>query len=106
MDRTYHTNIDGNEVIILDERSSIGYSYPRIFVMFKEQKEVTVRSGNKVVWHGMSHDVCLGQTFSMTREDFDSWLDGTEINVSDIRDICKNLSINYDGLVKLINTIC
>ena len=101
--RYYHCFIEKNEVLILDERSKIGYSYPRIFVMFETPRTITNRLEERIECDGIQLDVCLGTTLIMSRHDFNTWLDGEQIEIDNPEEVCKELNINYNGLINLIN---
>ena len=91
MVRTYLFKTNKGRFIINDERSKIGYSYPRLFVECKD-KYVNV-------------DFTLGTMFKMKKENFESWIDGSEITGADIKKLCKDLDIVYDNMMIVINYI-
>lgn len=69
------------------QQSSIGYSYPRIFISYPDRSYLNV-------------DLTLGACFAMTEKDWLSWLDGSEYHLTDIDEV-KNLfikcGINYEA---------
>lgn len=89
--RTYLFTDEKGRFIINDERSTIGYSYPRVFIEI----------GNKYA----NLDLTLGMVFNQKKSDFESWLDGTEIEGEDYENVCANLGINAEGLAKAIENI-
>lgn len=68
------------------QQSTIGFSYPRIFIAFPDNSYLNC-------------DLTLGALFAMTENDWFSWLDGTEIhldNIDTIREICAGCGVNWD----------
>ena len=88
MTKTYLFKTDKGRFIINDERSKIGYGYPRLFV----------ECGEKFV----NVDFTLGAAFNMKESDFNSWLDGTEVQGADIAKVCEDLGLKHDNLIPLI----
>lgn len=91
--KSYLFNINNNRVIINDERSGIGYCYPRVFI--ENSKD-------------MSHtnlDLTLGAAFRQTKAQFESWLDGTEITGANMEEVCSDLGINHDILMQVIQEV-
>lgn len=69
------------------QHSSIGYSYPRIFVRLPD--------GSCQNW-----DLSLSTIFNMSQSDWDSWLDGTEIKletIDEVREKCSEWGVNWDA---------
>lgn len=89
--KTYLFKTPTGRFIINDERSKIGYCYPRLFI------EV----GDEYV----NIDFTLGTAFKMKRQQFESWLDGTEIIDADPKKVCKDLGIIYDVMMSVIADI-
>lgn len=83
----------GPLVFILNvQQSTIGYSYPRIFVRFPDNSYLNC-------------DLSLGAMFNMTENDWDSWIDGTEHhldNIDDVRAKCSEAGINWDIFEQII----
>lgn len=92
MNKTYLFHIDGNRIIINDERSGIGYCYPRVFV----------ENGSKHI----NLDLTLEAAFHQTQAQFESWLDGTEITNANMEEVCSDLGINHPVLMQVIEQIC
>lgn len=69
---TPYKKADGSSCrfIINDERSSLGYGYPRIFI-------------EKTNGGYINFDSSLGGCFSQRASEFNSWLDGTETNIGE-----------------------
>lgn len=70
--------------------SGIGYAYPRIFV--------SIPGGTYQNW-----DLTLQTVFGMTEDDWNSWIDGTEIHldtIDEVRDTCHMYGIDWDGFEK------
>lgn len=91
--QSYLFNINNNRVIINDERSGIGYCYPRVFIENSRD---------------MSHtnlDLTLGMAFPQTKTQFESWLDGTEITGVNIEEVCSDLGINHGILMQVIQEV-
>lgn len=80
-------------VFILNvQQSTIGYTYPRIFVRFPDDSYLNC-------------DLTLGALFKMTEENWLSWFDGTEkyLNtIDEVRDTCFQAGINWDEFEKAI----
>lgn len=80
-------------VFILNvQQSTIGYTYPRIFVRFPDDSYLNC-------------DLALGALFKMTEENWLSWFDGTEkyLNtIDEVRDTCSQAGINWDEFEKAI----
>ena len=93
MTRTYLFKTDKGRFIINDERSKIGYGYPRIFV--------ECENGDEYV----NVDFTLGAAFKMKKTDFESWLDGSEVRGADLVKVCGDLGLIHDSLVPLIAEI-
>ena len=77
------------------QESSIGYSYPRVFVRFPDNSYLNC-------------DLTLGAVFNMTEEQWLSWYDGTEkyLNTFDeVYEISKQAGINWTELEKVIFSI-
>lgn len=91
--RTYYfddKNLTKLPFIINDERSGLGFAYPRLFIK--------TNKGNILV------DLTLELSSKMSEEDFNSWLDGKEI-VSDhetFSDICRDIGLNPKPLLDFI----
>lgn len=75
--------------IVNDERSKLGYSYPRIFI----------EANNGYV----NVDVTLNCCFPQSKNDFESWIDGEEKTGENLDDICKKLFLNKDALMRMVN---
>ena len=93
LEMSYLFEVDGNRVILNDERSGIGYGYPRIFIE-------SAKTGNHV-----NFDVCLRRTFNQSKAEFESWLDGTEVVGADIEAVCNDIGINYKVMLNVIRDI-
>ena len=66
---TFHVKGSKGEFIVVSRQSKIGYAYPMLFVHDKD---------------GFANvDVTIGAVFKMSEDDFNSWLDGTEIESFD-----------------------
>lgn len=91
---TYLFKIGLMTFILNDESSGIGYSYPRIFICFPDNSCLNL-------------DLCLGTIFTMTEQDFMSWLDGSEIKlntIEEIQEVFSNLSLSFEAFQDVINT--
>ena len=92
MNTAYAFKIGPLNFILNIQQSTIGYSYPRVFVMFPDDSYINI-------------DWTLGHIFGMTEMDWMSWIDGTEIRVDDIRvirDKCHECGFNWDKLEEII----
>lgn len=67
--KDYFAIVNGCGVILHCQSSKIGYCYPNIFINVDNVHYVNV-------------DCTIPTMFNMTKADFDSWLDGTEIYLS------------------------
>ena len=88
MVKTYHFRVGWVHYIINDETSSIGYSYPRVFLGFPNEEYLNL-------------DLTLGAIFKMSKSDFWSWIDGTETELDSeeaIRKVCSDLNMSWDAL--------
>ena len=83
----------GPLVFILNvQQSTIGYSYPRIFVRFPDDG-------------CLNCDLTLGTMFEMTEEEWQSWFDGTEKYLDTIDEInyqCAKAGINWKEFEDII----
>lgn len=83
----------GPLVFILNiHQSTIGYSYPRIFVRFPDDG-------------CLNCDLTLGAMFEMTEEEWQSWFDGTEKyldTIDEINDQCAKAGINWKEFEEII----
>ena len=90
MSSTYYFRI-GPLVFILNSRCSrIGNCCPRIFVRFPDNSYLNC-------------DLSLGAMFKMSEEDWDSWLDGTEVwlnTIEEVNEICSKCGINWNAFEK------
>jgi hypothetical protein len=71
--------------------STIGYSYPRLFVAWPDG------SYN-------NFDLTLGTIFKQTEEEWSSWFDDELVtldSIEDVRRICHDAGINWDTLEKI-----
>lgn len=92
MNTAYVFKIGPLNFILNIQQSTIGYSYPRVFVMFPDDSYINI-------------DLTLGHIFGMTESDWMSWIDGTEIRVDDIqviRDKCHECCFDWDKLEEII----
>ena len=92
MNLAYVFKIGPLNFILNIQQSTIGYSYPRVFVKFPDNSYINI-------------DLTVPTILGMTEEDWLSWLDGTEIQVDDIqivRNKCHECGINWNKLEKLI----
>lgn len=89
MDKTYLFSTDKGRFIVNDERSGIGYSYPRIFIECSNGKYFNV-------------DCTLGQTFHQRKSDFESWIDGTEVRNADLGEVCRDLGLSKDAVESVV----
>ena len=88
---TYHFRVGWVHYIINDETSSIGYSYPRVFLGFPNDEYLNL-------------DLTLGAIFKMSEFDFWSWIDGSEIELDSeeaIREVCGSLNLSWDALFEV-----
>lgn len=94
MEKSYLFATKLGRFIINDERSKIGYSYPRIFVETPSGKY-------------FNYDVALACCFFQKKSDFESWIDGTEIrgSIDLFRKVCEDLRLNRVGVTKLIQSL-
>ena len=74
MNLAYIFHIGVLNFIINIQQSTIGYTYPRIFVRFPDDSY-------------LNYDLYLGTIFPMSEEDWLSWIDGTEVRLDDIREV-------------------
>ena len=91
MVKTYYFRVGWVHFIINDETSSIGYSYPRVFLGFPNEEYLNL-------------DLTLGTIFKMSKADFWSWIDGTETYLDSeeaLREVCSNLNLSWDALFAL-----
>lgn len=89
---TYYFRIGSLLFIINTQFSGIGFSYPRIFVHFPDGS-------------CLNCDLSLGAMFKMSEENWDSWLDGTEIFLNskeEIEVVCKENGINWNAFEDFI----
>lgn len=91
METTYLFKTDLGRFIINDERSELGYLYPRIFV--------ECQSGY------VNIDICMDAILPQSKEDFESWIDGNQIENKDFLDVCKELGLNDYNIKRLIKKL-
>ena len=93
MNKLYSFNIENTRILISDEHSKIGYSYPRIFI--------------EVIPHEVyvNIDCTVGCAFNMSESDFNSWLDGTEISDANLDDVCDSIGLRYNAVFEMIHTL-
>ena len=93
MNKLYSFNIENTRVLISDEHSKIGCSYPRIFI--------------EVIPHEVyiNIDLTLGTAFNMSESDFNSWLDGSEITDANLDDVCDNIGLRYNAIFEMLNAL-
>lgn len=87
MNLAYYFRVGPLLFILNVQQSTIGYSYPRIFIRFPDDSYLNC-------------DLYLGTLFKMTEEDWNSWLDGTEIhldNIDTVREISAGCGIDWDA---------
>lgn len=92
MNEAYIFRIGPLSFILNVQQSTIGYSYPRIFVRFPDNSYLNC-------------DLSLGAMFNMTENDWLSWIDGTEYhldNIDDVRAKCSEAGINWDAFEQII----
>lgn len=89
MTTTYLFTTGKGRFIINDERSKLGYAYPRIFI-----------ESNKGY---VNVDVTIGCCFPQSKNDFESWIDGEEKVGADLDKICKDLFLNKSALMRMVN---
>lgn len=89
MATSYLFKTNKGRFIVNDERSKLGYSYPRIFV-----------ESNKGY---VNIDTTIGACFPQSKSDFESWIDGEEVTGADLGKICENLSLNKDALLRMVD---
>ena len=92
MNSAYYFRVGPLLFILNVQQSTIGYSYPRIFVAFPDNSYINC-------------DLTLGAVFKMTEDDWFSWLDGTEINldtIEEVRKVCSEAGINWDVFQEII----
>lgn len=74
-------------VFILNvQQSAIGFTYPRVFIAYPDNSFLNV-------------DLFLGHCFSMTEDDFMSWLDGEEIRlntIEEVREVFKENGVDWE----------
>lgn len=95
MTTSYIFKIGFMTFILNDESSEIGYSYPRIFVCFLDDSCLNL-------------DLSIGAVFKMTKENFMSWLDGTEIKLDTIEEVKKvfsNLSLSFENFEQVVDIL-
>lgn len=93
MDKLYSLIIENTHVLVSDEHSKIGYSYPRIFI--------------EVIPHEVyvNIDCALGCVFNMSESDFNSWLDGSEITDANLDEVCDSIGLRYNAVFEIINAL-
>lgn len=95
MDSVYHFRI-GKLIFILDlQYSSIGYCYPRLFISWGDSSYSNL-------------DFYLQNFFSMTEDDFMSWLDGTQKSldtIEEVRAVFELINVNWDELQSILFAI-
>ena len=85
---TYVFRIGRLHFIINAQHSSIGYCYPRLFIRWPDNSY-------------SNFDLYLGTLFTMSEDDWLSWLDGTETRLDDIdkvHEVCDLYGINFDPI--------
>ena len=89
---TYYFRVGPMLFIINVQSSAIGFSYPRIFVRFPDNSY-------------LNYELILGAIFKMNEDDWNSWLDGTEICLNseeEIYKVCKENGIKWDIFCDLV----
>ena len=95
MTTSYIFKIGFMTFILNDESSGIGYSYPRIFVSFLDGSCLNL-------------DLSIGAVFTMSNEDFQSWLDGTEIRlntIDEVKEVFSNLSLSFENFEQVVDIL-
>ena len=85
MNEAYLFKIGVVSFILNIQQSSIGYSYPRIFVRFADDS-------------CLNYDLTIGSCFKMSANDWDSWLDGTEQRldtIEEVENLCGRVGLNW-----------
>ena len=91
MNTAYLFRVGVLSFILNVQQSKIGYSYPRIFIRFPDNSYLNC-------------DLSIGTLFKMTAENWDSWIDGTEIKLNTIEEVrakCHEAGINWDEFEKI-----
>ena len=86
MNKAYVFRIGPMQFIINAQYSGIGYCYPRVFVQFPDSSYLNC-------------DLYLCGCFTMTENDWFSWLDGTEEyidTIEEVRKIAQECGFNWD----------
>lgn len=96
MATTYVFSTDRGRFIVNDERSELGFGYPRVFVEIASNGE-----DNRY----LNADLFLGACFNQKREEFESWIDGTEVRDADFDSVCEIVGINAQALMDFVNMV-
>lgn len=92
MTQAYWFRIGPLQFIINTQFSSMGVCYPRIFVSFPDNSY-------------LNYDLYMCVCFAMKEADWFSWLDGTEIlltNIEDVHTIAKEYGIDWQAFEDMI----
>lgn len=92
MSSAYYFRVGPLVFILNPQYSSIGNYYPRIFVHFPDNSYLNC-------------DLSLGIMFKMSEEDWDSWLDGTEVwlnTIEEVNKICSECGFDWSAFEKII----
>lgn len=92
--KDYFSIVNGCGLILHCQSSKVGYCYPNIFINVSNEKYVNV-------------DCTIPAIFSMTKADFDSWLDGTEIPVTTEEMLYqfREHGLSVDGIMSLLDEL-
>ena len=87
MNIAYHFRVGPMCFILNPQYSDLGYCHPRIFVSFPDDSYLNC-------------DLSIRTVFPMSKDDYLSWLDGTQTtlqNMEEIREACKECGVNWDA---------
>lgn len=87
MNLAYIFRIGVLRFILNVQESTIGFTYPRIFIAFPDGSYLNC-------------DLTLGHFFTMFESDWLSWLDGTEIHldtIEEVRKVATEAGVNWDA---------
>lgn len=92
MSSAYYFRVGPLLFILNPQFSGIGNCYPRIFVRFPDNSYLNC-------------DLSIGAMFKMSEEDWNSWLDGTEVwlnTIEEVNKICSECGINWNIFEQII----
>lgn len=88
MTNVYHFTFNEKEFILKIQFSKIGYGYANLFIHPSENSYINL-------------DISIPTVFGMTAEDWNSWLDGTQTEVTDETEfsrLCAENRVNWETL--------